>query len=143
MLRIAVLSFWHVHAKDYAAEVAAHPETELVAVWDEVADRGRAEAATRGVAFHERLDEVLARPDLDGVIVTTATRAHRDVIPAAAAAEGTSSPRRSSPRRWARRRRSSRRPSGRGSPSSSRCRGSRPVRRWRSGTRSTAASWAT
>jgi len=84
--KIAVLSFWHVHAKDYARETEAHPETDLVAVWDEDPERGRAEAASRGVRFVERMDELLAMPEVDGVVVTTATADHAEVIPAAARA---------------------------------------------------------
>jgi predicted dehydrogenase len=86
MFRIAILSFWHVHAEDYAREAEANPETEIIAVWDEAPDRGRAEAGKRGVDFHADLDEILARPDVDGVVVATPTTAHRDVIPAAARA---------------------------------------------------------
>ncbi len=86
MFRVAILSFWHVHAEDYAREVEANPEAEIVAVWDEAPDRGRAEARKRGVDFHTDLDELLARPDVDGVVVTTPTTAHRDVIPVAARA---------------------------------------------------------
>ncbi len=86
MLRLAVLSFWHVHAKDYAAEAAAHPGTEIAAVWDEDPERGRAAAEARGARFDERLDDLLGRPEIDGVIVTTPTSAHRDVIVAAARA---------------------------------------------------------
>ena len=86
MIRLAVLSFWHVHADDYAREAVAHPRTEIVAAWDEDPERGRAKAQTLGAAFHEDLAELLARPDVDGVIVTTPTNAHRDVIVAAAEA---------------------------------------------------------
>ena len=83
MIRVAILSFWHVHAQDYAREAEEHPEAEIVAVWDEDPDRGRVEAAERGVDFHENLDEVLSREDVDGVVVTTPTVSHREVIPAA------------------------------------------------------------
>lgn len=86
MFRVAILSFWHVHAEDYAREAEANPETEIVAVWDEAPERGRAAARKRGVDFHADLNELLARPDVDGVVVTTPTAAHRDVIPAAARA---------------------------------------------------------
>jgi predicted dehydrogenase len=86
MVRVAILGFWHVHAEDYAREAEAHPEAEVVAVWDEDPGRGRAAAAARGVRFVERLEEVLADPGVDGVVVTTATVAHRAVIPAAAEA---------------------------------------------------------
>ena len=83
MMRVAILSFWHVHAQDYAREADEHPEAETVAVWDEDPNRGRDEAAKRGVGFHENLHEILAREDVDGVVVTTPTISHREVIPAA------------------------------------------------------------
>ena len=86
MLRVAVLSFWHVHAQDYASEAEEHPGAELCAVWDEDAERGRTEASERGVPFHDDLDELLSRADVDGVVVTTPTVAHPEVIPAAASA---------------------------------------------------------
>ena len=79
-LRIAALSAWHVHAEEYAREAQNHPGTELVAVWDEDADRGRSLARSLGTPFVADLDELLARENLDGVTITTATTAHRDVI---------------------------------------------------------------
>ncbi len=84
MFRVAILSFWHVHAWDYAAEAEAHPGVEVVGVWDEEVGRGRGEAERRGVSLYRDLDELLASPELDGVVVTTPTVAHREVIPAAA-----------------------------------------------------------
>jgi 1,5-anhydro-D-fructose reductase (1,5-anhydro-D-mannitol-forming) len=86
VFRVAVLSFWHVHAQDYALEAEEHPEAEVCALWDEDGERGRMEASERRVPFHEDLDELLSREDLDGVIVTTPTVAHREVIPTAASA---------------------------------------------------------
>ena len=35
MIKIAKLSFAHVHARGYANQILENPETELVAVWDE------------------------------------------------------------------------------------------------------------
>lgn len=86
MIRLAILGFWHVHAADYAAEAQTHPGTEIVAAWDDDAGRGAAHAAELGVPFQEDLGDVLARSDVDGVIVTTATRTHHAVISAAAEA---------------------------------------------------------
>jgi predicted dehydrogenase len=83
---VAVLSFWHVHAQDYASEAEEHPGAQVSAVWDEDEERGRKEASRRGVPFHRELDELLSREDVDGVVVTTPTVAHREVIPAAARA---------------------------------------------------------
>jgi predicted dehydrogenase len=86
VIRIALLGFWHVHAKDYAAEAQARPEADLVVAWDEDPERGRAGAAALGIPIDGDLDALLARPDIDGVIVTTRTSAHPEVILAAARA---------------------------------------------------------
>jgi 1,5-anhydro-D-fructose reductase (1,5-anhydro-D-mannitol-forming) len=86
MIRLGILGFWHVHADDYAREAREQPRTEIVAAWDDDPKRGRAKAKSLGVTFHAELGELLARPDVDGVIVTTATRSHREVIVAAARA---------------------------------------------------------
>lgn len=79
-LRIAVLSAWHVHAEEYGRAVLDHPDTELVGVWDDDAERGAALAETLGTEFVADLDALLAREDLDGVTVTTATTVHREVL---------------------------------------------------------------
>ncbi|GMX63338.1 Gfo/Idh/MocA family oxidoreductase [Paenibacillus elgii] len=86
MIRVAMLSFWHVHAADYAKQAAEHPDTEIVAVWDELPERGRREAEARSVRFYDKLDELLAQPDIDAVIVDTPTNLHRDVMVAVAQA---------------------------------------------------------
>lgn len=86
MLRVAILSFWHVHAKDYARDAEANPSTVVTTVWDEDPVRGRREADARGVHFEEDLGSLLASPDVDAVVVTTPTSAHRDVMVAAARA---------------------------------------------------------
>ncbi|OIV38322.1 oxidoreductase [Mangrovactinospora gilvigrisea] len=83
MIRTAMLSFWHVHARDYARQASEHPDIELVAAWDEDADRGAANAEVLGLPFHADLAELLARPDVDAVIVDTPTSAHPEVILAA------------------------------------------------------------
>ncbi|CAM3823796.1 Gfo/Idh/MocA family protein [Isoptericola cucumis] len=79
-LRIAVLSAWHVHAEEYGRAALDHPDTELVAVWDDDAERGRGLAARLGVEATTDLDALLAREDLDGVTVTAATSDHVEVI---------------------------------------------------------------
>jgi len=86
MIRVAMLSFWHVHGKDYARAAEEHTETEIVAVWDENHERGQAEAAARNVPFFARLEDLLAHPDIDGVIVDSPTSMHNAVIIAAARA---------------------------------------------------------
>ncbi|MGW6200000.1 Gfo/Idh/MocA family protein [Kribbella sp. NPDC055110] len=85
-LKIATLSFWHVHAGDYSRQAQEHPGTDLVAVWDDDAERGQAGADKFGVEFTGDLDALLARDDLDGVVITTPTDVHRDIIVKAAQA---------------------------------------------------------
>ena len=85
-LRIAVLSAWHVHAEEYGRAVLEHPETELVGVWDDDAERGAELAAALGTEFLPDLEALLAREDLDGVTVTTATTVHREILGAVIAA---------------------------------------------------------
>ncbi|SFE56781.1 Predicted dehydrogenase [Paenibacillus catalpae] len=86
MIRVAMLSYWHVHAWDYTREAQAHPATEIVAVWDEIPARGEEAASKLGVPFISDLDQLLAREDIDGVIVDTPTNIHRDVMVKAAQA---------------------------------------------------------
>ncbi len=80
---VAVLGFWHVHADDYARLAAEHPGTRVVAAWDPDAERGREGASRLGVEFVADLGELLARPAVEGVTVTTATDEHPTVIRAA------------------------------------------------------------
>lgn len=86
MIRVAMISFWHVHARDYARQAQENPATEIVAAWDELPERGRERATASGARFYENLDELLAQPDIDAVIIDTPTNLHRDVIIAAAKA---------------------------------------------------------
>jgi 1,5-anhydro-D-fructose reductase (1,5-anhydro-D-mannitol-forming) len=85
-ITVAVLGFWHVHAAEYAAKVRQHPDTKLVAVWDDDPARGRAAADAVDAVFVSDLDNLLARDDIDAVSVTTATSAHRAIMLRAARA---------------------------------------------------------
>ncbi|GGD70408.1 Gfo/Idh/MocA family protein [Paenibacillus nasutitermitis] len=86
MIRVAMLSYWHVHAWDYTKQVQQNPGTEIVAVWDEIPSRGQEAAEKLGVPFVADLDEILARTDVDAVVVDTPTNIHRDVMVKAARA---------------------------------------------------------
>ena len=83
---IAMLSFAHVHAGGYADQVASHPHAKLVAVWDEDIERGKAEASRRNLPFYADLNDVLALPEVQGVVVDAPTRLHPEVLTAAAKA---------------------------------------------------------
>lgn len=83
-IRVAVLSFWHVHAGDYTRRTIEHPDTELVTIWDDDVERGKSAAEQYGVDHTSDLEALLARDDIDAVTVTTETSRHRDIMVAAA-----------------------------------------------------------
>lgn len=84
MLRIAMLSKWHVHAEDYAKQVMAIENVKITAVWDELPERGRTWADELGVDFEEDLHTLLKRDDVDAVVVVAPTNIHAEVMVAAA-----------------------------------------------------------
>lgn len=86
MIRVAMLSFWHVHARGYLQDARTNPQTSVVAVWDEQPDRGRSQAQSLNVPYYEHLADLLAKVNVDAVIVDTPTTMHRDVMVAAAQA---------------------------------------------------------
>src|SRR5690348_2410979 len=66
MIRLAMLSFWHVHAQDYLHQALKNAATAITAVWDETPERGHAQAQALGVPFYEGLDDLLAHAAVDG-----------------------------------------------------------------------------
>ena len=86
MIRVAMLSKWHVHAPDYARQVRATGDAEITCVWDEDAARGQAWADELNVLFEANLDTLLARKDVDAVVVCNPTARHCCVMVAAAEA---------------------------------------------------------
>lgn len=85
-LRLAVLGCWHVHAEDYADEAKSHPNLDLVAVWDPDPEAAKSFGTKYQIRAAEDLPSLLVHSDVDGVIVTTATREHEAVITAASEA---------------------------------------------------------
>jgi len=86
MIRIAMLSRWHVHADDYARQVRQHPDILITAIWDEIPERGEKWAEELGADFEPNLDTLLARTDVDAVVVDTPTNLHGMVMEKAALA---------------------------------------------------------
>ena len=86
MIRIAMLSKWHVHAGDYAGQVMKSGDATITCVWDDDAERGAAWAKELGVDFEPCLDTCLARADVDAVVIDTPTSDHARVMIAAAKA---------------------------------------------------------
>jgi len=80
MVRIAMLSFAHVHADGYARQVTESPEAEIRCVWDHDAERGRAAAERWKVPFVADLNAVLSDPEVDAVVLNSETDRHTELI---------------------------------------------------------------
>ena len=86
MLNVSMLSKWHVHAGDYANQVKKNGHN-IPVVWDEDEQRGSDWAKELGCEYEKDLAKVLARSDIDAVVVDTETSKHRDIMVAAANAK--------------------------------------------------------
>ena len=87
MLKVAMISRWHVHAKGYAKFIQEQPDAEITCVWDEDAVRGSEWAQELGVPFVADYDELLARDDVDAVLIDTPTNMHKEIMMKAAKAK--------------------------------------------------------
>ena len=86
MVRVAMLSAWHVHAGGYANFIKANDKADVVAVWDDNKERGENWAKELGCQFYSDLDELLARDDIDAVVCDAPTTMHKEVLVKAAKA---------------------------------------------------------
>ena len=77
MLNVAMISRWHVHAPGYARMIQEAEDARVSCVWDEDPQRGRAWAEELGVPFVEDYGAVLARSDVDAVLIDSPTNMHR------------------------------------------------------------------
>jgi scyllo-inositol 2-dehydrogenase (NAD+) len=80
MVKVALLSKWHVHAEDYARQANQNGQIQIKVVWDENVDRGQEWAKKLAVPFEQDLMKVLRNPEIDAVIVDTPTNLHKEII---------------------------------------------------------------
>lgn len=86
-VRIGMVSWAHVHAEFRARAIAEIPGARIVAIADDDADRGRAAAQRWGVEeFSPDWHDVVARDDVDVVMVHSENARHADPVVAAAEA---------------------------------------------------------
>ena len=84
MLKVAMLSRWHVHANEYAGSIQKNDDACVTAVWDEDPERGQQWAEELTVPFIADYESLLAWTGVDAVCVVTPTNIHRDVMVKAA-----------------------------------------------------------
>ena len=86
-MKIAMISSWHVHAKDYAKQIMELPQSEIVAVWDENKEAGIKWAKELNCKFIESYDALLEDDSIEGVVINSPTVMHTELIIKAANAK--------------------------------------------------------
>jgi len=86
MLKIGLVSRWHVHADEYADAVKRYENAEIAAVWDENAERGKKWAQELGCRYFGDYGMMLRKADIDAVVITSPTSMHPSLIVKAAKA---------------------------------------------------------
>lgn len=84
MLRVAMVSKWHVHAAGYANDINRFDDACVSCIWDEDSERGEAWAKQLNVPFESNYDKLLDREDVDAVAICSPTNMHKDLMVKAA-----------------------------------------------------------
>jgi predicted dehydrogenase len=82
LANLALLSAAHVHTKGFLRNIAEHDDRNLVAIYDDVTDRGQRFADENGAEFTADLAAVLARDDVDGFIICSENTRHLELLQA-------------------------------------------------------------
>lgn len=83
---IGILSHAHGHANVYCQVMRHFDDVELIASWDDNAERGQQAAQNYGLEYRPHADDVIQDRHIDAVIVTTETNRHAEFIERTAAA---------------------------------------------------------
>ena len=83
MTNIALLSAAHIHTRGFLEEISKRDDCSLVALWDDMADRGTRYAEEYGAAFSGDLDSVVGRQDVDAFIICAENTRHLPLLKAA------------------------------------------------------------
>lgn len=83
MVKIALLSAAHIHTRGFLQEISKRDDCSLVALWDDVADRGTRYADEYGAQFSADLDGVVGRDDVDAFIICAENARHLPLLQAA------------------------------------------------------------
>ena len=87
MVKVGLISAWHVHAPEYAKELTDSKKASISAVWDNDEIRGQKIAAEYGAVFFGNYDDFLAQADISAVICGAPTTLHTELLCKAAAAK--------------------------------------------------------
>ncbi|PTX99724.1 hypothetical protein DB346_18060 [Verrucomicrobia bacterium LW23] len=80
-MNIAFISTAHIHTRDFIKNITeATDGRKVAAVWDDIADRGQRYAESARAPFVPSLDDLLARPDVDGFIICAENTRHLPLL---------------------------------------------------------------
>lgn len=85
-LKLGIISFAHGHVRVYADVMREFDDAQIIAAWDDDLARGAQYCEQYSLEFVPRLDDLLARPELDAVFVASPTNRHTTHCVAAARA---------------------------------------------------------
>lgn len=81
MRKYAMLGNWHVHAPQYADEINRLESCCVARVWDESEETAKEWAAALGNGcVSSTVEEILADPEIEGVVVCNATNEHDELM---------------------------------------------------------------
>jgi predicted dehydrogenase len=83
MINLAMLSCAHIHTKGYLQDIAKRENCRLVAIWDDVADRGKRYADEFKTEFVADLSAAIARKDVHGFVICAENTRHLPILKAA------------------------------------------------------------
>ena len=85
-IRIATLSHAHGHINTYCRVMQDFNDVELVAVWDDVVERGEKAAAHFGMSYRKEAQDIVTDPIVDAVMIGCETNRHAEFVELAAEA---------------------------------------------------------
>ena len=84
MIKIALISAWHVHFEAYVDRLKKNNDCEITVMWDEDPVRGGTWSQKISCDFEPCYEALLLRRDVDAVMITAPTNLHRELIVKAA-----------------------------------------------------------
>jgi predicted dehydrogenase len=85
-IKIALISFAHVHAPAYAEALLKIPNAKLAYVWDDNIERGKQMADKYGAGFEPSL-QTLLKNEIDGAVITSENSLHAKLVDEIAASK--------------------------------------------------------
>ena len=82
MPNFALISTAHSHTPAYVDTIRNRDGCDLVAIWDDIEDRGRRFANRAECEFFSHLDDVISRDDVDGFLICSSNTQHLPLLQA-------------------------------------------------------------